>query len=114
MGCYREVNRAGVFVLQSCSQIQRYSYAWTMDLRCTGIQFRRHWPYTKLFTPVDYTINENADGSVSCTVGAIDLPSRTKWNVEILENQSVVQPYDIVFIDRGFEMVSDLTDFLAE
>lgn len=35
-------------------------------------------------TPVDYTIKENADGSVSCTVGAIDLPSRTKWNVEIL------------------------------
>jgi hypothetical protein len=34
-------------------------------------------------TPVDYVIKENNDGSVSCTVGAIDLPSRTKWNVEI-------------------------------
>ena len=34
-------------------------------------------------TPVDYVISENDDGSVSCTVGAIDLPSRTKWNVEI-------------------------------
>ena len=34
-------------------------------------------------TPVDYAIQENSDGSVSCTVGAIDLPSRTKWNVEI-------------------------------
>ena len=35
-------------------------------------------------TPVDYNIRENTDGSVSCTVGAIDLPSRTKWNVEII------------------------------
>ena len=34
-------------------------------------------------TPVDYVIKENKDGSVSCIVGAIDLPSRTKWNVEI-------------------------------
>ncbi len=34
-------------------------------------------------TPVDYTAKENADGSVSCVVGAIDLPSGTKWNVEI-------------------------------
>ena len=34
-------------------------------------------------TPVDYVIKENEDGSVSCIVGAIDLPSRTKWNVEI-------------------------------
>ena len=34
-------------------------------------------------TPVDYLIRKNKDGSVTCTVGAIDLPSRTKWNVEI-------------------------------
>ncbi len=34
-------------------------------------------------TPVDYVINEKEDGSVSCTVGAIDLPSGTKWSVEI-------------------------------
>jgi len=34
-------------------------------------------------TPVDYVIKKNKDGSVSCTVGALDLPSRTKWNVEI-------------------------------
>jgi tetratricopeptide (TPR) repeat protein len=34
-------------------------------------------------TPVDYITKENADGSVSCVVGAIDLPSGTKWNVEI-------------------------------
>jgi len=35
-------------------------------------------------TPVDYSITENPDGSVSCTVGAIDLPSGTKWNVKII------------------------------
>ncbi len=34
-------------------------------------------------TPVDYRIKENEDGSVSCIVGALDLPSRTNWNVEI-------------------------------
>lgn len=34
-------------------------------------------------TPVDYRIKENEDGSVSCVVGALDLPSRTNWNVEI-------------------------------
>ncbi len=34
-------------------------------------------------TPIDYVIKKHPDGSVSCTVGAIDLPSRTKWNVEI-------------------------------
>jgi len=35
-------------------------------------------------TPVDYVMKENDDGSVSCIVSAIDLPSRTKWSVEIL------------------------------
>lgn len=34
--------------------------------------------------PVDYKIKENSDGSVSCVVGSIDLPSRTNWNVEII------------------------------
>jgi hypothetical protein len=33
--------------------------------------------------PVDYKTAENADGSVSCIVGSLDLPSRTKWVVEI-------------------------------
>jgi len=33
--------------------------------------------------PVDYITKENADGSVSCIVGATDLPSGTRWNVEI-------------------------------
>ena len=34
-------------------------------------------------SPVDYFVRMNDDGSVSCFVGAIDLPSRTRWSVEI-------------------------------
>lgn len=34
--------------------------------------------------PVDYLMKENADGSVSCIVGGIDLASRTQWRVNIL------------------------------
>jgi len=34
-------------------------------------------------SPVDYLVRKNEDGSVSCFVGAIDLPSRTRWSVEI-------------------------------
>ncbi len=33
--------------------------------------------------PVDYKTVENPDGSVSCFVGSLDLPSRTKWCVEV-------------------------------
>jgi tetratricopeptide (TPR) repeat protein len=40
-----------------------------------------HAPTTA--TPVDYVIQENEDGSVSCVVGAIDLPSRTVWRVNV-------------------------------
>jgi len=40
-----------------------------------------HAPTTA--TPVDYAIRENSDGSVSCVVGAIDLPSRTVWRVNV-------------------------------
>ena len=40
-----------------------------------------HAPTTS--SPVDYMIRKNEDGSVSCFVGAIDLPSRTRWSVEI-------------------------------
>ncbi len=35
-------------------------------------------------TPQDYVISENPDGSVSCTIGAMDLHTRTKWNVEVI------------------------------
>lgn len=35
-------------------------------------------------TPVDYTLKNNPDGSVSCVVGAEDLPSHTRWNVEVV------------------------------
>ena len=40
-----------------------------------------HAPTTS--SPVDYMTRKNEDGSVSCFVGAIDLPSRTRWSVEI-------------------------------
>ncbi|MFD0796254.1 DUF5107 domain-containing protein [Maribacter chungangensis] len=40
-----------------------------------------HHPGTA--TPVDYTTRENSDGSVSCFVSNTDLPSNTRWNVEI-------------------------------
>ncbi|MFC4221270.1 DUF5107 domain-containing protein [Flagellimonas marina] len=34
-------------------------------------------------TPQDYVLKENADGSVSCIIGALDLHTNTKWNVEV-------------------------------
>ncbi|WP_149302914.1 DUF5107 domain-containing protein [Pareuzebyella sediminis] len=50
-----------------------------------GIEFNfgiiGHHPSTA--TPVDYKMRTNPDGSVSCIVGNIDLPSNTKWQVEI-------------------------------
>ena len=50
-----------------------------------GIEFNfgiiGHHPSTA--TPVDYIMQEHEDGSVSCTVGNIDLPSRTQWRVTI-------------------------------
>lgn len=50
-----------------------------------GIEFNfgviGHTPSTA--TPVDYRLLEHEDGSVSCVVGALDLPSRTAWRVEI-------------------------------
>jgi len=39
-----------------------------------------HAPSTA--TPVDYLVRKNPDGSVSCIVGSMDLPSRTEWRVE--------------------------------
>jgi len=38
-----------------------------------------HTPATA--TPVDYLLRKNPDGSVSCIVGNMDLPSRTHWRV---------------------------------
>jgi predicted Zn-dependent protease len=50
-----------------------------------GIEFNfgvvGHTPSTA--TPVDYALRDNADGSVSCIVGTMDLSSRTEWRVEI-------------------------------
>ena len=50
-----------------------------------GIEFNfgivGHAPSTA--TPVDYVLRRNPDGSASCVVGALDLPSRTRWSVTI-------------------------------
>ncbi|GAB5475695.1 MAG: DUF5107 domain-containing protein [Maribacter sp.] len=50
-----------------------------------GIEFNfgiiGHHPSTA--TPVDYEVRTNGDGSASCFVGNDDLPSNTKWMVEI-------------------------------
>jgi Tfp pilus assembly protein PilF len=50
-----------------------------------GIEFNfgivGHSPSTA--SPVDYFVRKNADGSGSCTVGTMDLPSRTRWSVTI-------------------------------
>ena len=50
-----------------------------------GIEFNfgliGHTPATA--TPVDYATTTEPDGTVSCTVGMIDLPSRTQWRVKI-------------------------------
>jgi tetratricopeptide (TPR) repeat protein len=40
-----------------------------------------HAPSTA--TPVDYLLQKNPDGSASCVVGTMDLPSRTRWSVTI-------------------------------
>ena len=34
-------------------------------------------------SPVDYFTRVNGDSSVSCYIGALDLPSRTEWRVEV-------------------------------
>ena len=50
-----------------------------------GIEFNfgvvGHAPSTA--TPVDYVLRKNIDGSASCVVGTMDLPSRTRWSVTI-------------------------------
>ena len=50
-----------------------------------GIEFNfgivGHSPSTA--TPVDYILRTNADGSASVVVGALDLPSRTRWSVTV-------------------------------
>ena len=50
-----------------------------------GIEFNfglvGHSPATA--TPINYLIRKNSDGSVSCIIGTMDLPSRTRWSVII-------------------------------
>ena len=54
-----------------------------------GIEFNfgiiGHHPGTG--TPADYRLDKLSDGSVMCTVGGIDLPSRTQWRVKIILTQ---------------------------
>lgn len=51
-----------------------------------GIEFNfgiiGHHPGTA--TPADYRLDKLPDGTVICTVGGIDLPSRTQWRVKII------------------------------
>ncbi len=54
---------------------------WTSGGIELNFGFIGHNPSTCV--PVDYKTFENADGSVSCIVGNLDLPSRTQWRVEI-------------------------------
>jgi tetratricopeptide (TPR) repeat protein len=50
-----------------------------------GIEFNfgvvGHAPWTA--TPVDHVLRRDPDGGVSCIVGTMDLPSRTRWSVTI-------------------------------
>lgn len=54
---------------------------WTSGGIELNFGFIGHHPSTCV--SVDYKMVENSDGSVSCIVGNYDLPSRTKWYVEI-------------------------------
>ena len=35
------------------------------------------------FAPVDYTVRRDPDGGASCTIGSLDLITRTRWRLEI-------------------------------
>ena len=54
---------------------------WTMGGIELNFGIIGHSPSTA--SKVDYITRENEDGSVSCFVGNMDLPSRTIWSVEI-------------------------------
>lgn len=50
-----------------------------------------HAPWTA--SPVDYILSKNPDGSVSCTVGGLDLASRTQWR------ENIVLPADKAYFE---------------
>lgn len=54
---------------------------WTSGGLEFNFGFIGHTPTTA--TPVDYLVRTNADGSVSCFLGAMDMNSRTQWRVEV-------------------------------
>ncbi|MDD4873342.1 MAG: DUF5107 domain-containing protein, partial [Kiritimatiellae bacterium] len=49
------------------------------------------------FSPVDYLVSTNQDGSVSCVIGVLELLTRTTWRLEI-----TLHPNDASFITRSF------------
>lgn len=64
-----------------------------------GIEFNfgivGHAPSTA--SPVDYVLRQNADGSATCFVGTMDLPSRTRWTI------AITLPKDKAYFEtRGF------------
>lgn len=54
---------------------------WTMGGIELNFGIIGHSPSTA--SKVDYITRENEDGSVSCFIGNMDLPSRTQWRVEV-------------------------------
>lgn len=73
-------------------------------------------------TPVDYIIQNNEDGSVSCIVGVLDLLTRTNWRMEIrlpkdkayfitrtfwYNSTSIDQPY-YHWLNGGFKAAGNL------
>jgi Tfp pilus assembly protein PilF len=79
-----EKSTGKAFIYQN-DVIKFRNVAWRGPWTSGGIEFNfgliGHTPSAA--NPVDYTLKENKDGSVSCIVGNIDLPSRTQWRVEI-------------------------------
>ncbi len=62
-----------------------------------------HAPSTA--TPVDYLVRRNPDGSVSCIVGTIDLPSRTQWRVEyrLAPDKAYIEARSLWYNPQPFE-----------
>ena len=58
---------------------------WNAIEKRTGksfIYFTQSVKFRDIATPVDYAVRTNADGSVTCVIGARDLLTRTPWRLE--------------------------------
>jgi tetratricopeptide (TPR) repeat protein len=77
-----------------------------------------HAPSTA--TPVDYLVRRNPDGSVSCIVGAMDLPSRTEWRVEyrIAPDQAYIEArslwYNTQPLDQSYYVWMNVAEKAAD